>query len=109
MAPESLTPYLRQPPPSSDSCAALLAEYGAGNRSVASNRLHVRAEIPNMLNKLGLLGEAVEVGVRDGEHSFWILSHWKGKKLHVVDPWLHQDSKVYNDVSNVSLIVARYI
>lgn len=86
----------------SSECDAYINQYVAGNRSLASRRLKDRADIPNLLNDMGLLGTAVEVGVRDGDHSFWILSHWKGKMLYMVDPWIEQDSKVYNDISNVS-------
>lgn len=74
--------------------------YSSGNRSVCSDRLTTRGEIPSLLNKLGMFGLGVEVGVRDGDFSQWILSNWKGKKLFLVDPWLHQESKVYFDVSN---------
>ena len=53
--------------------------YSSGNRSVCSDWLTSRGEIPTLLNKLGLLGLGVEVGVRDGEFSQWILSNLKGK------------------------------
>ena len=39
--------------------------------------------------------------MRDGDHSEWILRHWHGRKLYLVDPWLKQNEKVYFDVSNV--------
>jgi hypothetical protein len=48
-----------------------------------------------------IIDEGVEIGVRDADFSDWTLKHWKGKKLSLVDPWLRQDSKVYNDFSNV--------
>jgi len=64
-------------------------------------RLKSRMEIPRFLNKLNLIGEAVEVGVREGDHALFILSQWKGQILHMVDPWEHQDEKVYADSSNV--------
>lgn len=88
--------------PISGTCSALIDEYAAGNRSLVSSRLPDRAAIPDLLNALGLTGQAVEVGVRDGDHSYHILKHWKGQMLHMVDPWLQQDAKVYQDVSNVS-------
>lgn len=84
-------------------CAPLLDQFGSGNRSASSERMNSRGEIPNFLNRLGLLGEAVEVGVRDGDYSQWMLSHWNGKRYHMVDPWLEQDKKLYNDISNVSV------
>lgn len=89
--------------PASTECLSLIAEHGAGNRSASSDRLKSRGEIPTFLNKVGLLGEGVEVGVRDGEFSQWVLSHWQGQKYHMVDPWLEQDKKIYNDVSNVTI------
>ena len=60
-----------------------------------------RSEIPMYLTKLGLSGEGVEVGVRDGEFSEWVLSHWNGF-MHLVDPWLNQDNTLYTDISNVN-------
>eukprot|EP00291_Cryptomonas_curvata_P016581 CAMPEP_0172155688 /NCGR_PEP_ID=MMETSP1050-20130122/2769_1 /TAXON_ID=233186 /ORGANISM="Cryptomonas curvata, Strain CCAP979/52" /LENGTH=189 /DNA_ID=CAMNT_0012824623 /DNA_START=176 /DNA_END=742 /DNA_ORIENTATION=+ len=54
------------------------------------------------MNDARLIGEGVEIGVRDGEFSDITLSLWKGSKLHLVDPWLEQDSKIYNDISNVA-------
>eukprot|EP01031_Cornospumella_fuschlensis_P025083 gene25083-30297_t len=73
----------------------------AHSYSLCHQRLSTRGELPKYAEALGLLGEAVEVGVRDGEFSDWILQNWKGKKLHVVDPWLAQDNSLYKDVSNV--------
>ncbi|RYH05338.1 class I SAM-dependent methyltransferase [archaeon] len=69
--------------------------------SLCHRRLKSRGELPQYAEALGLLGEAVEVGVRDGEFSDWILKNWRGKKLHVVDPWIAQDNVLYKDVSNV--------
>lgn len=69
--------------------------------SLCHKRMKTRGELPGYVEALGLLGEAVEVGVRDGEFSDWILSNWRGKKLHVVDPWIAQDNVLYKDISNV--------
>lgn len=63
-------------------------------------KLKDRAELPKYLNDLGLIGEGIEVGVRNGEHSKHILKFWKGKKLHMCDPWEHQDETLYKDISN---------
>lgn len=68
--------------------------------STAFRNLESRGELPDYLNDLGLVGEGVEVGVRNGEFSKHILSKWKGKKMHMVDPWEHQDEKLYVDISN---------
>jgi hypothetical protein len=69
--------------------------------SLCHKQLSTRGELPSYLTSLGLLGEGVEIGVRDGDFSQWVLSHWAGEKLHLVDPWAHQDVKLYNDKSNV--------
>lgn len=69
--------------------------------SLCHKQLTTRGELPSYLTSLGLLGEGVEIGVRDGDFSQWVLSHWAGEKLHLVDPWAHQDVKLYNDKSNV--------
>jgi hypothetical protein len=71
--------------------------------SVCHRRLSTRGELPSYLDALGLTGDGVEIGVRDGEFSEHTLGNWKGHKgkLHLVDPWLAQDKKLYNDVSNV--------
>jgi hypothetical protein len=68
--------------------------------SVSFRNMKSRGELPTYLNDLGLVGEGVEVGVRNGEHSKHILTFWKGRKLHMVDPWEHQDEKLYLDISN---------
>ena len=64
-------------------------------------RLKDRYEIPSYLTQLGLSGQGVEVGVRDGEFSEHVLSHWNGI-MHLVDPWLNQNTTIYNDISNVA-------
>ena len=46
-----------------------------------------RDNFPNFLNEKGLVGEAVEVGVHRGVFAKVILDHWKGRMLHLVDPW----------------------
>lgn len=68
--------------------------------STTFRNLESRGELPDYLNDLGLVGEGVEVGVRNGEFSKHILSKWRGKKMHMVDPWEHQDEKLYVDISN---------
>lgn len=86
------------PPSSPPSAAAAYAKL-----SMCHKRLSTRGELASYMDELGLAGEGVEVGVRDGDFSVWTLTHWtRGTKLHLVDPWLAQDSSVYNDVSNVA-------
>jgi hypothetical protein len=65
-------------------------------------RMVTRVDLMTLMNQARLIGEGVEIGVRDGEFSDATLSRWNGIKLHLVDPWLEQDSKIYNDISNVA-------
>src|SRR5688500_4859510 len=60
-----------------------------------------RAELPLLLNRRGLVGCGVEVGVKQGECSGQILRRWKGKHLISVDPWRALPSGSYVDIANV--------
>ena len=60
-----------------------------------------RGEIPNILNARGLLGEGIEVGVKQGQFSEYLLDHWRGKLLYSVDPWREFSRDVYFDSDNV--------
>lgn len=60
-----------------------------------------REDLPRLLNRLGLLGTGVEVGVRNGAFSAWILHRWQGYKLISVDPWTSASDE-YIDIANVS-------
>src|SRR5215217_5933401 len=62
----------------------------------------VREELPHLLNQRGLLGCAVEVGVKQGEYSELLLSQWRGRHLISVDPWAAASADDYVDVANVS-------
>jgi hypothetical protein len=72
-----------------------------GNNTVLE-RVRCREQIPFLLNHLGLLGIAVEVGVEWGHFSHHILRHWFGRLLYSVDPWIEQPSHQYNDLCNAS-------
>jgi hypothetical protein len=61
-----------------------------------------RNELPFILNKRGLLGEGVEVGVQHGYFSELILRDWRGRVLYSVDAWKAFPQEEYRDVSNVS-------
>ena len=50
----------------------------------------VRAELPIVLERRGLRGRAVEVGVMKGGYSARILRDWSGRELISVDPWLER-------------------
>ncbi len=56
-----------------------------------------RNELPWFLNRMGLLGPFVEVGVFKASFSHTILSVWKGAPLHLVDPWKKYDKATYFD------------
>jgi hypothetical protein len=47
-----------------------------------------RWELPELLNRRGLLGTGVEVGVDRGDFSELILKSWSGRRLISVDSWL---------------------
>lgn len=60
-----------------------------------------RAELPFVLNRRGLLGCGVEVGVKQGEFSEQILRRWQGRHLISVDPWRTFPAESYVDIANV--------
>ena len=60
-----------------------------------------RAELPFVLNRRGLVGCGVEVGVKQGEFSEHLLRHWKGRHLISVDPWRTFAADSYVDIANV--------
>ena len=64
--------------------------------------IRTRSELPLILNRQGLIGEGVEVGVWKGEFSHFLLSHWKGKRLYSVDPWKNFSADEYIDDMNIS-------
>ena len=53
-----------------------------------SERLTCREQFGLLLNELGLTDTALEVGTYIGEFAIPFLANWKGRRLHVVDPWL---------------------
>lgn len=63
--------------------------------------LAVRSELTLLLNRRGLTGDGVEVGVKAGEFSEILLDHWRGRRLISVDPWLEQPTEIYADTDNV--------
>jgi hypothetical protein len=60
-----------------------------------------RADIPALLNRLGLSGTGVEVGVKEGKYSAAILDGWLGRLLISVDPWREAPAEEYVDIANV--------
>ncbi len=72
-------------------------------RTYATERPRVpsREELPVFLNRRGLLGVGVEIGVKVGNYSHTLLRTWHGRKLISVDPWLEADPEEYRDRANV--------
>lgn len=60
-----------------------------------------RDEFPRVLNRRGLVGCGVEIGVKHGFFSEILLAGWKGRRLVSVDPWLTDDPENYRDTANV--------
>jgi hypothetical protein len=58
-----------------------------------------RNDIGKFLNRRGLLGSGVEVGVARGDFSRVILDHWQGQRLYLVDCWTPQDRFDYQDIA----------
>lgn len=61
-----------------------------------------RDELPMLLNRRGLLGRGVEVGVSGGRYSGVLLRRWRGSHLLSVDPWRAASFERYPDVSNAA-------
>ena len=61
-----------------------------------------RRELAALLNRRGLRGRAVEVGVASGFFSEVILTRWRGAHLTSIDPWAAAPPDEYVDVSNRS-------
>lgn len=64
--------------------------------------LPFREDLPRLLNRRGLVGCGVEVGVKRGEFSEALLAAWGGAHLVSVDPWLEAGGDEYVDVANVA-------
>ena len=65
-----------------------------------SLRIAQRGDFPGLLNRLNLIGEAVEVGVTRGCFARHILDQWEGKRLHLVDAWRNLPG--YPSIDNVN-------
>jgi hypothetical protein len=55
-----------------------------------------RNDLPLLLNRRGLLGCGVEVGVKAGVFSERLLADWRGRHLISVDPWAKADAEYVN-------------
>lgn len=86
------TPHTKIPVNPSTASGAIL--------SVCHRRMKSREGLNSLLNDAGLVGEAVEIGVNEGDFAHYVLAGWHGKKYHMVDPWTTQSDEVYVDVNN---------
>eukprot|EP00741_Cyanophora_paradoxa_P009457 tig00000144_g9161.t1 len=79
----------------------VLAAKSSEQRVVDAGLLRAgRAGFPAALNHLELRGVGVEIGVQEAIHAEHILRQWAGRRLVLVDPWAHQDKRVYTDGAN---------
>jgi len=87
-----------------DGLVAAAADVLMSNADVADlvDDVATREELPRLLNRLGLLGTGVEIGVRNGAFSAWLLHRWQGFRLVSVDPWQTSRDDEYVDIANVS-------
>ncbi|MBJ7519044.1 MAG: class I SAM-dependent methyltransferase [Solirubrobacteraceae bacterium] len=58
-------------------------------------------EVGHLLNRRGLTGLGVEVGVKRGRTSAAILGSWRGRLISI-DPWQAAPTEEYYDTSNVT-------
>lgn len=49
--------------------------------------ISTRNQFGDLLNEMGLIGEAVEIGTHRGDFAQVIMARWHGSKLHCIDPW----------------------
>jgi hypothetical protein len=49
--------------------------------------ISTRNQFGQLLNERGLTGYGVEIGTHRGVFAKILLSKWKGKRLHCIDPW----------------------
>ena len=67
-------------------------------------KIKSRNELPNLLKKIGLGGEGVEIGVLKGEYSEKILKNSNLKCLYSIDSWKRFKKEEYCDIVNVCQI-----
>jgi hypothetical protein len=72
------------------------ASYAASLTKVPSRR-----ELPEVLNRRGLVCDAAEVGVKAGAYSEFLLDRWRGRRLISIDPWQEAEPSEYVDHANV--------
>lgn len=60
-------------------------------------QISARSQLPLLLNKLGLHGDGVEVGILMGRNSFRLLNYSKLQTLYCIDPWMEFPKEDYID------------
>lgn len=60
--------------------------------------METRDDLPFLLNRLGLVGKGIELGVCRGDFSKHLLKYWRGKKLYLIDSWIQMEN--YKDIAN---------
>ena len=71
--------------------------------------MKTRKEIHKLLNKLNLTGTGVEIGVRLGRYSEYLLKNTKLSKLYSVDPWVSIPRTIYYDIANTNQLTQTII
>jgi hypothetical protein len=74
--------------------------YFLKDNRVVENPIIDRVQVLSILNAENRTGEAVEIGVFEGEYSEQILTHWKGQRLYGIDPFWNFTWEEYRDGSN---------
>lgn len=64
---------------------------------VHPKHLRSRSILPFYLNRMGLIGKGVEIGVQRGLFSEHLLHYWEGEELICVDPWLEFPISDYDE------------
>lgn len=54
-------------------------------------RVLSRDDFPELLTRLGLLGQGALVGAGDGTYASALLECWRGKTLHLLAPWTNEE------------------
>ena len=66
--------------------------------SLTHKRMRSRNELTKLLTQLGYFGEGVEIGVRTGDHSKYIMNNWACSKFHMVDREQEHQNQLHDDL-----------
>lgn len=79
-----------------------LPSMNAGTSQAFATPVASRRDLPEILNRAGLVGAGAEIGVWKGAFSRHILENWRGRLLYSIDPWKEWPPEEYPDAANVS-------